>query len=98
MNNKPIHSQRVEELSNECLHRFPKVPWLSSDEFLRRSEQEDWSIVDVRSQREQAVSIIPGSLSGEEFEARIEEHKNKHILVYCTAGCRSGPARTITER
>ena len=55
MNNKPIHSQRVEELSNECLHRFPKVPWLSSDEFLRRSEQEDWSIVDVRSQREQAV-------------------------------------------
>jgi len=99
MNSKPVNSQHVEEISNECLHRFPKVPWLSADEFLRRSEQEDWSIVDVRSQREQAVSIIPGSLSGEEFEARIEEHKNKHILVYCTAGCRSGAyARTLRDR
>jgi rhodanese-related sulfurtransferase len=99
MNSKPIHSQRVEKLSNGCLQRFPNVPWLSVDEFLRRSEQEDWSIVDVRSQREQAVSIIPGSLGGEEFEVHIEEHKDKHILVYCTAGCRSGAyAHALRDR
>jgi rhodanese-related sulfurtransferase len=59
-------------------------------EFLRRSEQEEWIIVDVRSPRERAVSVIPGSLSKEEFESRLEEAREKHILVYCTAGCRSG--------
>jgi predicted sulfurtransferase len=36
------------------------------------------------------VSIILGAVTSEEFEARPEDHEGKHILVYCTAGCRSG--------
>ena len=86
----PTDGLRTEELATICDQAHPNTPRLSVSEFLRRSEQEEWSIVDVRSPRERAVSVIAGSLSKEEFEARLEEAKEKHILVYCTAGCRSG--------
>jgi rhodanese-related sulfurtransferase len=81
---------RTEELANICDRTYPNTPRLSMNEFLHRSEREEWIIVDVRSPRERAVSVIPGSMSKEEFEARLEEAREKHILVYCTAGCRSG--------
>lgn len=90
MNTNPVYIERLEESANGCSRMFWGAPSLSASEFLRRSKQEEWSIVDARSQRERRVSIIAGSLSIEEFEAQIEEHKNKHILVYCTIGCRSG--------
>ena len=54
--------------------------------------QADWMIVDVRPRREQDVSIIPGAMSTKEFKTQTKarsEECDKHILVYCTAGCRS---------
>jgi hypothetical protein len=43
--------------------------------------------------------MIPGSVSREVFEAQLDEHAGRHILVYCTAGCRSGAyARELPER
>jgi rhodanese-related sulfurtransferase len=98
MNRTSVYTQRVEQLADECHREFPDAPGLSPSEFARRSKQEDWAIVDVRSPRKRAVSIIPGAATSEEFEARSEEHKGKHILVYCTAGCRSGAyAETLRE-
>ena len=98
MNGNSVYTQRVETLADECYRNHPDIPGLSPGEFARRSKQEEWAIVDVRSPRERAVSIIPGAVTSEEFEARPEEHEGKHILVYCTAGCRSGAyAETLRE-
>jgi rhodanese-related sulfurtransferase len=48
---------------------------------------------------ERSVSIIPGARSKEEFETHLDEHAGRHILVYCTAGCRSGAyAKELRER
>lgn len=84
--------EAIEELASICQLIYPDAPWLSLSEFVRQREQADWVIVDVRSQHERGVSIIPGALSTKEFKTRIKarsEECDKHILVYCTAGCRS---------
>lgn len=95
----PAYDLSTEELASICDRTYPNTPRLSMGEFLRRSEREEWIIVDVRSPRERAVSVIPGALGKEEFEARLEEAREKHILVYCTAGCRSGAyAQKLRER
>lgn len=46
--------------------------------------------VDVREPEEQAVSMIPGAMTQEEFEAHKEEYKDREIITYCTIGYRSG--------
>jgi rhodanese-related sulfurtransferase len=53
-------------------------------------------LVDVRSEAEMAVSMIPGSISREEFEKRQVVHRddrlstNVTVVPYCTVGYRSG--------
>jgi sodium/bile acid cotransporter 7 len=47
-------------------------------------------LVDVRSDEERAVSMIPGALSREEFEARRDELAGREVVTYCTIGYRSG--------
>ena len=49
----------------------------------------DHILVDVRSATEQAVSIIPGAITKEEFERDYESFKHKTVIAYCTAGGRS---------
>lgn len=81
---------RVEQLANECLQKYQEVPWISLKDFLYKYKQEKWVIVDVRSQAEQNVSIIPNAINADKFESEHDQFKNHNILVYCTAGCRSG--------
>ena len=95
----PIYAQHAAELANLCHQLRPNVPRISASEFVRRSRQAEWRIVDVRSPRERNVSIIPGALSREDFEAQIEEHAKAPILVYCVAGCKSGAyAKELRKR
>ena len=46
-------------------------------------------IVDVRSDEEIAVSLIPGAITQAEFEQTLLDHENKEVIVYCTIGVRS---------
>ena len=90
MNETGMHARRAEAMATICNHIRPEVPWFSPGEFQQRSQEDEWTIVDVRSPQERGVSIIPGALSREGFEAQVDEHAGRQILVYCTAGCRSG--------
>lgn len=47
------------------------------------------TLIDTRSNEEQDVSTIPGSLTMEEFERREKELSNTKIIAYCTIGFRS---------
>ena len=80
----------VEQLANECLQKYQDVPWISLNDFLNRNNQTKWIIVDVRSQIERNVSIIPNAISADKFELNHDQFTSYNILVYCTAGCRSG--------
>lgn len=46
-------------------------------------------LVDVRMPEEQQVSMLPGSLTAAEFDARREELKGRTVVCYCTVGYRS---------
>ncbi|MCC9604085.1 rhodanese-like domain-containing protein [Stieleria sp. JC731] len=47
-------------------------------------------LVDVRSDKEIAVSLIPGAITKEQFEKESQKYKDKTVIVYCLSGGRSG--------
>lgn len=47
-------------------------------------------LVDVRSEREMAVSVIPGAISKAEFERNLKMYTGKVVIPYCTVGGRCG--------
>jgi len=50
----------------------------------------DFVLVDVRSDAEVNVSVIPGAITKAEYEKNAKLHENKTVIVYCTVGGRSG--------
>lgn len=68
------------------------VPELSAEEIVRLSATDSGDstvIVDVRSENETSVSIIPGAITRAAFEQNIEQHRDKRVVIYCTVGVRS---------
>lgn len=47
-------------------------------------------VVDVRSDAEVNVSIIPGAITKEEYERAPDKYANLLVIPYCTVGGRSG--------
>lgn len=47
-------------------------------------------LVDVRSDAETGVSVLPGAITKAEYEATAAKHQDKRVIVYCTVGGRSG--------
>ena len=70
---------------------FPEVEEISVEELLRALDDGAPPIVvDVRTDEERAVSIIPGSISQRAFESRLADLEGRAIVTYCTVGYRSG--------
>jgi len=46
--------------------------------------------VDVREKKEQAVSMLPGAITEQEFLNHLERYRDKIIIGYCTISYRSG--------
>lgn len=57
------------------------IPSLSSPDFV---------LVDVRSDAETNVSVIPGAITQKNFEQNADQHADKLVVAYCTVGVRSG--------
>lgn len=55
-----------------------------------KATPQQFVLVDVRSDREMAVSVIPTAVSKAEFEKNITEYKGKVVIPYCTIGGRCG--------
>jgi rhodanese-related sulfurtransferase len=47
-------------------------------------------LVDVRSEAETSVSVIPGAITKTQYEAKADQYAGKKVIVYCTVGGRSG--------
>jgi rhodanese-related sulfurtransferase len=46
--------------------------------------------VDVRAEKEQKVSMLPGAITEHEFLSHLERYRDKVIIGYCTISYRSG--------
>jgi rhodanese-related sulfurtransferase len=54
------------------------------------SPKSNFVLVDVRSDAEIAVSVIPGAITKEQFEKNRAKYADRLIIPYCTVGGRSG--------
>ncbi|QEY33497.1 MPT-synthase sulfurylase [Synechococcus sp. RSCCF101] len=77
--------------------RFAAVPDLTPQALGQRlaasgsgTSGESLLLVDVREPAEQAVSMLPGAVSAEQFERHRERYRDRTVVAYCTIGLRSG--------
>ena len=52
--------------------------------------ESDFVVVDVRSDQEVAVSMIPGAILKKDFEKNRQQYREKTVIPYCLIGGRSG--------
>jgi rhodanese-related sulfurtransferase len=52
--------------------------------------QPDFVVVDVRSDAETRVSIIPGAITKAQYEKNRQQYQDRMVIPYCTVGGRSG--------
>lgn len=79
---------------NRLLALFGRAPVaeISVEKLVRLQNQQgtrDFVLVDVRDAAEYSVSVIPGAITKEQFEANRESHRDQLIVAYCTVGGRS---------
>lgn len=72
--------------------QFPDIAETTPAEIAKdyKKDQDRFVIVDVRTPKEQEVSMIPGALTQKEFEAKRDGLEDKRVIVHCTIGFRSG--------
>ncbi|RKZ13984.1 hypothetical protein DRQ53_12510 [bacterium] len=67
---------------------FPEVPEVSPDSLAAWLADPATILVDVRKSSEREVSLIPGSITVDDFDAA--DFRQHRIIAYCTIGYRSG--------
>ena len=64
---------------------------ISVENFIQlKKSDEKYVLVDVRKEKERAVSIIDGAISKDEFNANKDNYRDHKVITYCTIGYRSG--------
>jgi rhodanese-related sulfurtransferase len=82
--------ERCKRLSDFYTLLYDDVPILTSQQLLAMmKDDENVLLVDVRTNDETQVSMLPGAMTMHEFEAGIHD-STKTVVVYCTVGYRSG--------
>ncbi|WP_201771537.1 rhodanese-like domain-containing protein [Pseudohaliea rubra] len=78
----------------------PGVPTITHEEIREAGETgETLLFVDVRSEEEMSVSMLPGAITRREYERNPEAYKGMRIVPYCTVGARSGKyTRELRDR
>lgn len=95
--NNPERSARVNDLYRNYAKSFPDVKSISARELLRKLDSV--VLVDVREPKEQKVSMLPGAITKEAYEAAADEYAGKPVVTYCTIGYRSGMyAKELADR
>jgi sodium/bile acid cotransporter 7 len=82
---------RIDELYESYKSKFPNAPEMTVETLAKElAGPEPPVIVDVRSDEEREVSMIPGAISKKEFEKGRDQFSGREVVTYCTIGYRSG--------
>jgi sodium/bile acid cotransporter 7 len=82
--------RRIEELYEGYRKEFPGVEELTAAQVLKLAGRMPIVLVDVREEKEQRISILPGAVSEQAFMAQPELRRGKLVVGYCTISYRSG--------
>jgi len=81
---------RIAEMYADYSKKFPQVEGISAEELRGLEPDRKVALVDVRTPEEQAVSMIPGAITQQEFDAHRANYADSLVVTYCTIGARSG--------
>ncbi len=85
---------KSEKLGADIAAKIAKENQISIDLFkqIQASEEARQSVVvvDVRSDNETNVSVIPGAITKAQYEANTKKYGGKTVIGYCLSGGRSG--------
>ena len=82
--------QQIDAMYQKARRSFPDVSEITAEELQALKTRENVVLVDVRSDQEQAVSMIPGAVTSAYFEEHQPDYRGASVAVYCTVGQRSG--------
>jgi len=89
----------MERMIEEIREKHPDVATISATALREALPTDDFVLVDVRTERERRVSMLPGAIPASEFERRLAELGNRTVVAYCTIGARSSSyARRMGRR
>lgn len=89
-NTPETRQERIDALYQGYRQGFPDVNEVTPQGLLDLQNTEPTVLVDVRTPAEQAISMLPGAITKEAFEAAGDLYKNQTVITYCTIGARSG--------
>lgn len=81
---------RLNAMFEKAARGFPDVPPITPEDLKQRLARDEVVLVDVRTPQEQAVSMIPGAITTEQFEENAAKYDGRTVVTYCTIGGRSG--------
>lgn len=81
--------QILARMMAENRSEFPEAEEVDVTQVVELVQQQRCVLVDVRTEAERNVSIIPGAISEAEFERTMHAHAGKTVISYCTIGYRS---------
>jgi sodium/bile acid cotransporter 7 len=79
----------VRAMYAEYRRGFVDVPEVSPDSLFVWMKSPSTVLVDVRSDDERDISIIPGAIAWRDYEAHSDSYDGLRIVLYCTIGYRS---------
>jgi len=89
----------LEKKYQEFKEDFSAINDITVEQLLQLGDKENFVLIDLRSEEEREVSIIPGALTSEVFEQNLNRSKGHTAVTYCTTGTRSGLyAKKLQER
>lgn len=92
------HREALERMMDDNRREFPGADELNVGQVVELMKQQNCVLVDVRTDAERNVSIIPGAISSAEFERTINAHARKTVVCYCTIGYRSGKYAQVMKQ
>lgn len=86
---EPEIRRKLTEMMEQNRKAFPGLLEMSVETLRQGLEDKTVILIDVRPEKERAVSVIPGSMTATEFEKNLSRNQGKEAVCYCTVGYRS---------
>ena len=82
--------QKVDDLCDDFQIRFPGVLDVTPLQAMRLIADQKSILIDTRAQHEQQISMLPGSITEQDFLANLKHYADHLKIAYCTISQRSG--------
>jgi len=81
---------KIEAMYQNYKKDFPGVPDIEPAEAMRLMHEGKALFIDVRGEKEQQVSMLPGAITENQFLKDPGRYRDRTLIAYCTISYRSG--------